>query len=68
MRHRNIGGILDLKALEALYGRDKHRPQSREEMRAAVHEMRSRGMSDYGIAAATELSVEIVRQMLGEAR
>jgi len=68
MRRANIGGALDIKALEALHGRTQHRPQSREEMRAAIHEMRSRGMTDYGIAAATRLSVEIVRQMLGEAR
>lgn len=52
--------------LEALAGRDRHRPQSREEMRIAVHELRQRGMTDYGIAAATQLSVEQVRRMLGE--
>jgi len=39
--------------------RDHHRPQTREEMRAAVHELRSRGMTDYGIAHATLSSAKM---------
>ena len=58
-----IGGALDSAALT---GRDRHRPRTQEEMRAAVVELRSRGYSDHGIAAATQLSVEAVRRLLGE--
>lgn len=58
-----IGGVLDYAALT---GRDRHRPATREEMQIAVFEMAARGMTDYGIAAATHLSVEQVRRMLGE--
>lgn len=47
-------------------GRDRFRPQTRDEMRIAVHELASRGWTDYGIAQATELSVEQVRRLLGE--
>ena len=63
-----IGGTLGLEALATLAGRGQHRPQSREEMRAAVHELASRGMSDHTIASATGLAVEQVRRILGEAR
>lgn len=50
------------------YGRraQQHRPQSRDEMRAAVHELAAGGMTDYGIAHATGLAVEQVRRLLGE--
>jgi hypothetical protein len=37
-------------------------------MRAAIHELRSRGLGDYDIATATGLSVEYVRRVLGEPR
>lgn len=50
----------------ALAGRDRYRPATHAEMRVAVHEMAARGMSDHTIAAATQLSVESVRRMLGE--
>jgi len=39
---------------------------SRDEQRAAIQRLALDGMSDYGIAAATRLSVEAVRQILGE--
>lgn len=45
-----------------------HRPKSPDEMREAVNNMASNGYGDYIIAAATRLSVEVVRQMLGEHR
>ncbi len=62
----SIAGTLDWGAL---YGqRDQHRPQTREQMRVAVYELRSRGYTDHEIAAATRLSVEQVRRMLGESR
>ena len=35
-------------------------------MRAAVDELRQRGMTDYGIAHATGLAVEQIRLLLGE--
>lgn len=60
-----IGGVLDYAALT---GRDRHRPKTREEMRTAVHELASRGMSDYGIAHAVNLAVEEIRRLLGEGR
>lgn len=63
-----IGGPLDLEAMAALAGRELHRPRSREEFRAAVQELASRGMSDHTIASATGLAVEQVRRILGEAR
>jgi len=63
-----IGGTLGLEALAALAGRERNRPQSRDEMRAAVQELASRGMSDHTIASATGLAVEQVRRILGEAR
>lgn len=63
---RSIGGALTLDAMAALTGRDRHRPQSRDEMRLAVSEMASRGMTDHTIAAATGLSAETVRRLLGE--
>lgn len=47
--------------------RDRHRPQSRDDMRAAVREMAASGMTDHTIAAATRLSVEQVRRLLSEA-
>lgn len=53
---------------EAAAGAGKHRPHTREEMRVAVQEMAARGMTDHTIAAATKLSVEVVRRMLGERR
>jgi hypothetical protein len=63
MTRRAIGGPLGIRDLALL-----HRPLDREEMRAAVVELRSRGMTDYAIAAATGLSVEMVRRMRGELR
>lgn len=67
MRRNAIGGALDLAALGALAGRTQHRPQSREALRAAVCEMRQRGMDAETIARATALSIEQVRLMLEEA-
>jgi hypothetical protein len=63
---RTVPGRLDMTALAALAGRDRHRPQTHDEMRVAVHEMAARGMSAQSIAAAAQLSVEAVRRMLGE--
>lgn len=63
---QGIGGVLTLEALTALTGRDRHRPQTHDEMRVAVREMAARGMSNHTIAAATRLSVEQVRRLLGE--
>jgi 2-iminoacetate synthase ThiH len=39
---------------------------SREEQREAIRRLANSGMSDYTIAAATKLSVEMVRIILGE--
>lgn len=48
------------------FDRDQHRPQTRDEMRKAVHELAARGMTVDTIAHATGLAVEQVRQLLGE--
>jgi len=37
---------------------------SREEQHAAIHRLATSGMTDYGVAAATRLSVEMVRAIL----
>lgn len=39
---------------------------SRDEQRAAIQRLATSGMSDYSIASATKLSVEMVRAILGE--
>jgi len=64
---RRIGGTLGVESLAALSGRERHRPQTHDEMRASARELRDRGYSDHAIAAATGLSVEQIRRMLGEA-
>ncbi len=38
----------------------------RDEQRAAILRLASAGYSDYGISAATRLSVEFVRGVIGE--
>lgn len=39
---------------------------SHDDQRAAIHKLANSGMSDYTIAAATKLSVEMIRAILGE--
>lgn len=39
----------------------------REQQATAVHRLAAAGYSEHGIAAATKLSVEFVRRILGEA-
>ena len=69
---RTLGGTLDLAGLAALTGRDlesqrhRYRPADPEAIRAAIHELRSRGLGGADIAAATGLSAEFVRRTLGE--
>lgn len=46
------------------FGRDRHRPQTQEEMRVSVRELAREGLSDHTIASATALSVEAVRRLL----
>jgi len=41
---------------------------NRDEQRAAIHRLANSGYSDYGVAAATSLSVEQVRVILDEIR
>ena len=41
---------------------------SRDEQRSAIQRLAAGGMSDYTIAAATRLSVEQIRVILGEHR
>jgi hypothetical protein len=63
---RRIGGSLDLDALAALHGRNRHRPYRRENLRAAAIELRHRGLLPLDIARALELTELAVRQLLGE--
>jgi ABC-type phosphate/phosphonate transport system ATPase subunit len=39
---------------------------SREEQHQAIHKLSNGGMSDYAIAAATKLSIEMIRFILGQ--
>lgn len=39
---------------------------TRDEQRAAIKRLASEGMTDYGIASATRLSVEQVRQVIAQ--
>lgn len=41
---------------------------SQDEQRSAIARLATGGMSDYGIASATGLAVEMVRKILGEAK
>lgn len=63
MTPSRAGGTFDWRDL---YGQRAERPpKTHDAMRAAVHEMAARGMSEHAIAGATKLSVEQVRRMLG---
>jgi len=62
---KRIGGTLTLDALAALSGRDRHRPLDRDAMRAAVLELRQRGLLPADIAAALRISEGAVRDLLG---
>lgn len=63
---RTIGGVLDRGAMDALYGRDRHRPTDRETMRAAVHELSGRGLTPSDIGQALSLSLGAVLDLLGQ--
>ncbi len=41
---------------------------SADEQRAAIAKLAAAGMSDYGIAAASGLAVEMIRKIIGEQR
>jgi hypothetical protein len=41
---------------------------TRDEQHSAIQRLAASGMSEYGIAAATRLSVEMIRAILGELR
>jgi hypothetical protein len=45
-----------------------NRPRDHATMRAAIHELSSRGMGDYEIARACEMAVEQVWRVLGSSR
>lgn len=58
-----IGAALDYAALA---GRDRHRPSDRQTLRAAVVELRQRGLTHRDIGQALELSEAAVRELLEE--
>lgn len=61
---RRIPGWLDATALEALYGRDQHRPVDRPTLRAAAVELSRRGLTARDVAAALRLSEAAVQALL----
>jgi DNA-binding NarL/FixJ family response regulator len=70
--NRNVGGTLIPDALQALSGnpeRNRMRHFERltqHEREQAIKRMADMGMSDHGIAAAARISVEQVRQIIGQ--
>ena len=71
MRRNTIGGPLDLSALAALAGADRHRqdaPLDRETARVAAHELRARGLTPLDISQALGISEGAVRALLEDAR
>ena len=73
MTRSTIGGVLDTDALATLAGRSdeprlRHfRTLPREEQAAAIRRLRTVGLlSETAIAAATKLSVEMIRRILAE--
>ena len=60
MTARTMAEAPDLTTLARL-----HAPKTTDELRVACVELHSRGFSDHDIAAATRLSVEAVRRLLG---
>jgi hypothetical protein len=62
MTRSNIGGVLDAAGL----GRLHFHALSSDEQRAAIRRMADSGQGDHTIAEATGLSVECVRQIIGE--
>ncbi len=73
-RRPTVPGVLDLAALQALYGntqRDSDRMRHFElltvpERKQAVRRMAAEGFSDDQIASACRLAVEMVRRVLAE--
>lgn len=64
MTRHSIGGTLDLEALGALYGRDRHRPADAPTLRAAALEMARGGLTPRDIASSLGLTEMAVRQLL----
>jgi hypothetical protein len=65
-----IGGTLDLAALAHLAGGDARMRHfqllTHDRQVQAIRGMLAQGTTEYGVAAATGLSVEFIRQVLGE--
>ena len=59
---RNIGGVLDLRALARMHFLALDRDQQAQ----AIARLAATGMTDYDISHATGLAVEMVRRILGE--
>ncbi|MGB6451012.1 MAG: hypothetical protein WBE92_09695 [Steroidobacteraceae bacterium] len=66
---RSIGGQLTLDALALLVGSTgrQYRACDRDALRAAAHELRSRGQTVRDISAALGIAEQAVCQLLGEA-
>ena len=66
---RTIGGPLDYARLVGNPDADRMRhfhALDREQQAQAIRRLGATGLSEHGIAQATGLSVEMVRQVLGE--
>lgn len=62
MRGGNIGGALDLRAMQLM----RFHSLDREQQFQAIHRLVASGMSDHGVSHATGLSVEMIRRILAE--
>ena len=72
-QRERIGGNLDVAAMKALHGAPNADPRmhhfesmARDDQATAIRSMAASGMSELALSAATRLSVEQIRRVLGE--
>lgn len=66
MTSRNIGGVLDMAAMAALYGRDTHRPTDGEALQAEIRRLHQTGLTARDIANSLRLGLGAVLEALRE--
>ena len=65
MTQRNLGGQLNMQALEALYGdAQQHKPQDRRQFTAEAIRLTRQGLTPQDIASILELTPAGVRELL----
>jgi hypothetical protein len=62
--HRNIGGVLDLAAMNALYGRDQHQPTDTAVLVSEIQRLRATGLTARDIANTLRLGLGAVVEAL----